>query len=61
VNITSRIQAEAKGGQILLSESVYRHLIEELRVKSSFQVALKGVKERASLFEIEGFVDSPSL
>jgi adenylate cyclase len=57
VNITSRIQAEAKGGQILLSESVYRHLNQELRVKSSFQVALKGVKERASLFEIEGFVE----
>jgi adenylate cyclase len=61
VNITSRIQAEAKGGQILLSESVYRHLNEELRVKSSFQVALKGVRERASLFEIAGFVDSPPL
>jgi adenylate cyclase len=61
VNITSRIQAEAKGGQILLSESVYRHLNEELTVKSSFQVALKGVRERASLFEIAGFVDSPPL
>jgi adenylate cyclase len=59
VNITSRIQAEAKGGQILLSESVYRRLNQELRVKSSFQVALKGVKQKANLFELEGFVDSP--
>jgi adenylate cyclase len=59
VNITSRIQAEAKGGQILLSESVYRCLHQELRIKSSFQVALKGVKDKASLYEIEGFADSP--
>jgi adenylate cyclase len=59
VNITSRIQAEAKGGQVLLSESVYRRLNQELRVKSSFQVALKGVKQKANLFELEGFVDSP--
>jgi adenylate cyclase len=59
VNITSRIQAEAKGGQILLSESVYRRLNQELRVKSSFLVALKGVKDKANLFEIEGLVDSP--
>jgi adenylate cyclase len=56
VNITNRIQAESKGGQILVSESVYRYLRPELRVKSSFEVLLKGVKERATLFEIEGFL-----
>jgi adenylate cyclase len=57
VNLTSRIQARARGGQILLSESVYRYLNQELRVKSTFHVALKGVKEKVSLFEIEGFID----
>jgi class 3 adenylate cyclase/HAMP domain-containing protein len=56
VNITNRIQAECKGGQILVSESVYRYLNRELRVKSSFEVLLKGVKERATLFEIDGFL-----
>ena len=55
VNITSRIQAESKGGQILVSESAYRYLKRDLRVKSSFEVPLKGVTERATLFEIEGF------
>jgi adenylate cyclase len=59
VNVTSRIQAKAKGGQILVSEYVYRYLNQELRVKSSFHVALKGVKERVSLFGIEGFLDGP--
>ncbi len=57
VNITNRIQAESKGGQILVSESVYRCLRPELGVKSSFEVLLKGVKERVTLFEIEGFLD----
>jgi adenylate cyclase len=57
VNITNRIQAESKGGQILVSESVYRYLERDLRVKSSFEVLLKGVKESVTLFEIEGFLD----
>jgi adenylate cyclase len=56
VNITNRIQAESKGGQILVSESVYGYLERDLRVKSSFEVLLKGVKERVTLFEIEGFL-----
>jgi adenylate cyclase len=57
VNITNRIQAESKGGQILVSESVYRYLQRDLRVKSSFEVPLKGVKERVTLFEIESLLD----
>jgi class 3 adenylate cyclase len=36
VNITNRIQAESKGGQILVSESVYRYLQRDLRVKLIF-------------------------
>jgi class 3 adenylate cyclase len=56
VNITNRIQAESKGGQILVSESVYRYLKQGLRVKSSFEVPLRGVKERATLFEVDGFL-----
>jgi class 3 adenylate cyclase len=61
VNITSRIQAESRGGQILASESVHRYLKEDLRVKSSFEVLLKGFKEKVTLFEIDGFLDEPEL
>jgi len=57
VNLTNRIQAESKGGQILVSESVYRYLKRDLRVKSSFDVLLKGVKERVTLFEVETLLD----
>jgi class 3 adenylate cyclase/HAMP domain-containing protein len=57
VNITNRIQAESKGGQILVSESVYRYLKLELGIKSSFDVLLKGVKEKVTLFEIGSFLD----
>ena len=61
VNITNRIQAESKVGQILVSESVCRYLKRDLRVRSSFEVLLKGVKERMTLFEVEGFLEaSPS-
>jgi class 3 adenylate cyclase len=56
VNITNRIQAESKGGQILVSESVCRYLSRDLRIKSSFEVLLKGVKEKGTLFEVEGFL-----
>ncbi len=56
VNITNRIQAESKGGQILVSESVYRCLKRDLQVKSSFKVLLKGVQEGVTLFEIDGFL-----
>ena len=61
VNITNRIQAESKGGQILVSESVYRYLNRDLRIKSSFEVLLKGVKERVTLFEVDGFLDDSTL
>jgi adenylate cyclase len=61
VNITNRIQAESKGGQILVSESVYGHLERDLRIKSSFEVLLKGLKERVTLFEIEGFIDGSTV
>lgn len=57
VNMTNRIQAESKGGQILVSEPVYRYLKQDLRVKSSFEVPLKGIKDRVTLFEIEGFIE----
>lgn len=55
VNTTNRVQAKSKGGQILVSESVHQYLKRDLIVKSSFEVPLKGVTERATLFEIEGF------
>ena len=59
VNLTNRIQAESKGGQILASESVCRYLERSLKFKSSLQVAVKGVEERVSLFEIEGLLNGP--
>jgi class 3 adenylate cyclase len=55
VNATNRVQAKCKGGQILVSESVHQCVKGDLIVKASFEVPLRGITERATLFEIEGF------
>jgi class 3 adenylate cyclase len=54
VNITQRIQSKAKGGDIVISESVYRHISSDLTVKKSFSVPLKGLQEPMKLYVVEG-------
>lgn len=56
VNITHRIQSTAKGGQVVISESVYHHLGEDLLIKHSVCVSLKGLKEPMHLFLVEDLV-----
>ncbi len=52
VNITSRIQAKAKAGEILVSEPIKKTLKDQIRVKHSFKTDLKGVDGTAKLFAI---------
>ena len=56
VNITQRIQSMAKGGNVVISESVYHYLEEDLRIKQSFRVTLKGIPEKINLYVVEGFM-----
>jgi class 3 adenylate cyclase len=54
VNITERIQSLAKGGEILVSETVLSLLSGELLVGRSFTTRLRGFDDEAKLFAIEG-------
>jgi len=54
VNITQRIQAEAKGGEVIISESVYGFLKKDLKIRKSFSTRLKGVDGKMNLYVMEG-------
>jgi len=53
VNITQRIQAEAKGGEVIISDSAYSFLKNDLKIKQSFSTQLKGVNETMNLHVVE--------
>ena len=61
VNITQRIQSTAKGGDLVISESVYQYLFKDLIIKSSFNVALKGLQEEVRLYSVEGIQNAHDL
>ena len=54
VNMTQRIQSAAKGGEVIISGSVYEHLSQELVIKRTFSIPLKGVKEEVKLYVAGG-------
>jgi class 3 adenylate cyclase len=54
VNITQRIQSKAKGGDVVLSESVFDRIPKDLIVKRSSRVSLKGLQEFVKLYVVEG-------
>lgn len=56
VNITSRIQAKAGKDEIVVSESVYQYTKDQLHVKKTFSVKLKGVDEPMTLRTIEPII-----
>ncbi|MFP3980193.1 MAG: adenylate/guanylate cyclase domain-containing protein [Desulfobacterales bacterium] len=58
VNMTQRIQAEAEGGAIVISEPVYNLLAGKLSVEGSFSLHLKGVRESVRLYPLKGFHSS---
>lgn len=53
VNVTNRIQARAKGNEIVISESVYKKQKPDLDILKSFQVQLKGVGSKMTLFVLK--------
>jgi len=53
VNITHRIQAEAKGGEVIISDSAYGFLEKELKIKRSFSTQLKGVNGEMNLYIVD--------
>jgi class 3 adenylate cyclase len=55
VNITQRIESQAAGGEILLSESAYRKIVDQVNLKHTVERDLKGVQERMRLYVVAGF------
>jgi len=57
VNLTQRIQEVAKGGQVVISSSIYGYSQEHLHIKESFDVQLKGVHHPVNLYVIDSSQD----
>jgi adenylate cyclase len=53
VNLTHRLQGQAQGGEVVVSEAAFQHVEQEATVKRKFQTRLKGVQEEASLYVVE--------
>ena len=58
VNLTSRIQALAAGGQVLLSEALAARVTASVRVGAPRSVLVKGVSEPVTLLPLEGIVQA---
>jgi adenylate cyclase len=57
VNVTQRIQSEAEGGEVVISEPVYREAQDRLTIKKSFETQLKGIQGKVKLYVVEGLKD----
>ena len=52
VNLTQRIQSTAEEGEVVISDSVYKHVPDDVRVKRKFRIKLKGVQEESTLYGV---------
>ncbi len=59
VNLTQRIQAMAKGGEVILSQSAYAHVAKDLMVRNSFEVQMKGMHKTTELYVVEHPLETP--
>jgi class 3 adenylate cyclase len=54
VNVTQRIQSEAEGGEVVISESVYSAARDQVTIKKSFEAQLKGIQGNVKLYVVVG-------
>ncbi len=54
VNLTHRIQGQAQGGEVMISEMVFHHCEETVAVRRTFQTTLKGIAHPVTLYVVEG-------
>ena len=50
VNLAHRIQAQARGGEVVISQAVYRLVQPEVRITREFEARLKGIQEPVTLY-----------
>ncbi len=56
INLAFRVQAEAEGGEVLVSPAVFHNLGGELLVEGTKQCSLKGIEQPVILYRVEGLV-----
>jgi class 3 adenylate cyclase len=49
VNLTQRIQEVARGGEVVISDSIYHYASRYLDIRKSFEVQVKGLEEKMKL------------
>ena len=59
VNLTHRIQGQAQGGEVVVSEMVFHHSQETLAVKRTFETMLKGIAHPVRLYVVESMGGKP--
>ena len=56
INLAFRVQAEAEGGEVLVSPAVFHNLGGELLVEGTRQCSLKGIEPPVILYRVEGLI-----
>ena len=57
VNLASRIQTQAQGGEVVISASIYGQVRQELLVKRQFDTQLKGIQGPITLYVIDNLLE----
>jgi class 3 adenylate cyclase len=58
VNLTHRIQGQAQGGEVMVSEMVFHHCKETVAVRRTFQTTLKGIAHPVTLYVVESMEEA---
>jgi class 3 adenylate cyclase len=53
VNLAHRIQAQTRGGEVVVSHDVYRLVQNEVTITREFEVRLKGIQEPVALYGVD--------
>jgi class 3 adenylate cyclase len=53
VNLAHRIQGQARGGEVVISATVYRLVQAEVTITREFEVRLKGIQEPVTLCVVD--------
>jgi adenylate cyclase len=58
VNLAHRLQAQARGGEVVISEAVYRLVQPQVTVSRQFEARLKGIQDPVALYVVGQFTNS---
>jgi class 3 adenylate cyclase len=59
VNLTHRIQGQAQGGEVMVSEMVFHYCEKTVAVRRTFQTKLKGIAHPVTLYVLNGLEQTP--